>query len=61
MALGDHPVPELPTAAAVAAGDAEPSVLVDIEVVGICGSDMHYYKDGGIGSATVSDGTSVKC
>ena len=57
MALGDHPLPELPTAAAVAAGEAEPSVLVDIEVVGICGSDMHYYKDGGIGSATVSDGT----
>ena len=28
-------------------------VLVDVEVVGICGSDMHYYKDGGIGSAKI--------
>ena len=56
MALGDHPIPELPTTADVAAGRAEPSVLVDVEVVGICGSDMHYYKDGGIGSASVGPG-----
>jgi L-iditol 2-dehydrogenase len=53
MVIASHPIPELPTAAAVAAGEAEPSVLIDVEVVGICGSDMHYYKDGGIGSATV--------
>lgn len=53
MVIGDHPVPELPTAASIAAGDKEPGVLVDVEVVGICGSDMHYYKDGGIGSAKI--------
>ena len=53
MVIASHAVPELPTAAAVAAGDAEPSVLIDVEVVGICGSDMHYYKDGGIGAAKV--------
>eukprot|EP01046_Picozoa_sp_COSAG06_P092606 COSAG06_NODE_38828_length_419_cov_1.096875_1_plen_35_part_10 len=35
MVIGSCEVPELPTAAAVAAGDAEPSVLIDIEVVGI--------------------------
>ena len=29
-------------------------MLIDIEVVGICGSDMHYYKDGGIGAASRS-------
>ncbi len=28
--------------------------LIDVAVVGICGSDLHYYKDGGIGSAKVS-------
>eukprot|EP00937_MAST-01D_sp_MAST-1D-sp2_P001865 g1865.t1 len=28
-------------------------VLVNIEAVGICGSDLHYYKDGGIGAATI--------
>ncbi len=26
---------------------------VHIEAVGICGSDLHYYKDGAIGSATI--------
>jgi L-iditol 2-dehydrogenase len=25
-------------------------VLVDVEAVGICGSDLHYFKEGGIGS-----------
>jgi len=29
------------------------SVLVDVLAVGICGSDLHYYKDGGIGSAVI--------
>ena len=53
MAIGDHRIPELPTAAAIAAGEAEPSVIVDVDVVGICGSDMHYYKDGGIGTAKI--------
>ena len=28
-------------------------VLLDVEAVGICGSDLHYYKDGGIGSAKI--------
>lgn len=30
------------------------STMVDVAAVGICGSDLHYYKDGGIGSATIS-------
>lgn len=29
------------------------SVLVDVLAVGICGSDLHYYKDGGIGGAVI--------
>jgi L-iditol 2-dehydrogenase len=30
--------------------------LIDVAAVGICGSDLHYYKDGAIGSAKVGDG-----
>lgn len=36
---------------------AEPEsdeVLVDVAAVGVCGSDLHYYKDGGIGGAIIS-------
>jgi L-iditol 2-dehydrogenase len=29
--------------------------LVEVAAVGICGSDLHYYKDGGIGGANVGD------
>ena len=29
--------------------------LVDVAAVGICGSDLHYYKDGGIGSANIHE------
>jgi len=29
--------------------------LIDVAAVGICGSDLHYYKDGRIGSATIHD------
>ena len=25
-------------------------VLLEVAAVGLCGSDLHYYKDGGIGS-----------
>jgi L-iditol 2-dehydrogenase len=28
-------------------------VLLDIAAVGLCGSDLHYYKDGGIGAALI--------
>lgn len=28
-------------------------VLLDVAAVGICGSDLHYYKDGGIGGAVI--------
>jgi L-iditol 2-dehydrogenase len=28
--------------------------LVEVASVGICGSDLHYYKDGGIGSAVIA-------
>jgi L-iditol 2-dehydrogenase len=27
--------------------------LLDVAAVGLCGSDLHYYKDGGIGSAVI--------
>lgn len=30
-------------------------VLLKVAAVGICGSDLHYYKDGGIGSATIRE------
>ena len=30
-------------------------VLIEVAAVGICGSDLHYYKDGGIGGAVVRD------
>ena len=35
---------------------AESEALIDVAAVGICGSDLHYYKDGGIGGATVGEG-----
>jgi len=31
----------------------EDEVLIDVASVGLCGSDLHYYKDGGIGSAVI--------
>lgn len=30
-------------------------ILLDVAAVGVCGSDLHYYKDGGIGSATIKE------
>lgn len=30
-------------------------VLVEVAAVGICGSDLHYYKDGGIGAAVIRE------
>ena len=33
----------------------EDTIVVNVESVGICGSDLHYYKDGGIGSAVIND------
>lgn len=29
------------------------TAVLDVQSVGICGSDLHYYKDGGIGSAVI--------
>jgi L-iditol 2-dehydrogenase len=29
--------------------------LLDVAAVGLCGSDLHYYKDGGIGSAIIKE------
>lgn len=29
-------------------------VLLEVAAVGLCGSDLHYYKDGGIGSAKIA-------
>ena len=29
--------------------------LLDVAAVGLCGSDLHYYKDGGIGSAAIHE------
>jgi len=31
----------------------EGEVMIDVAAVGICGSDLHYYKDGGIGAAVI--------
>jgi L-iditol 2-dehydrogenase len=31
-------------------------VLLDVAAVGLCGSDLHYFKDGGIGAAVIGDG-----
>lgn len=31
----------------------EQHALLDIEAVGVCGSDLHYYKDGAIGGAVI--------
>lgn len=31
----------------------EGEVLLDVKAVGICGSDLHYFKDGGIGAAVI--------
>ena len=33
----------------------EGEVLIDVASVGLCGSDLHYYKDGGIGSAVIGE------
>lgn len=30
-------------------------VLLNVAAVGLCGSDLHYYKDGGIGAALIRD------
>jgi L-iditol 2-dehydrogenase len=30
-------------------------VLLDVAAVGVCGSDLHYFKDGGIGSAVIKE------
>lgn len=44
----DLRIGELPVPTAGANG-----TVVEVESVGICGSDLHYYKDGGIGSAVI--------
>lgn len=30
-------------------------VLIEVAAVGLCGSDLHYYKDGGIGAALIRE------
>jgi len=30
-------------------------ILLDVAAVGLCGSDLHYYKDGGIGAAAIRE------
>lgn len=32
----------------------EGETLLDVAAVGVCGSDLHYYKDGGIGAAKIA-------
>ena len=34
--------------------ERDDDVLIDVDVVGVCGSDVHYYNEGGIGSIRVS-------
>ena len=42
-------------------GDFQPPLaesgeaMIDVAAVGVCGSDLHYYKDGGIGGATIDN------
>ena len=43
LRIGDLPAPV----------EEDDTIVVDVESVGICGSDLHYYKDGGIGSAVI--------
>ena len=45
LALRDIPSPEAP-------GEGE--VKLQIDVVGVCGSDLHYYRTGRIGDQVVS-------
>ncbi len=33
----------------------EGEALIEVAAVGICGSDLHYYKDGGIGAALIRE------
>lgn len=33
----------------------EGEVLIDVASVGFCGSDLHYFKDGGIGAAVIAE------
>ncbi len=33
---------------------APDETLIEVAAVGLCGSDLHYYKDGGIGAAMIS-------
>lgn len=44
VGLGPAPEPDL----------REDAVGLLVAAVGLCGSDLHYYKDGGIGSATIA-------
>ncbi len=44
MALADMPMPTLKN---------DTDVLIKVSRVGVCGSDIHYYADGGIGSQIV--------
>jgi L-iditol 2-dehydrogenase len=66
--LKNFPKPESAMSHAVflhAAGDARfapfnlregapGETLLDVAAIGLCGSDLHYYKDGGIGSAVIA-------
>jgi L-iditol 2-dehydrogenase len=45
LRVGDEPVPE------PGAGES----LVRVEAVGICGSDLHWFEEGGIGDARLTD------
>ena len=44
LRVGDKAAPET----------AANEVLLNVSAVGVCGSDLHYYKEGGIGSAIIS-------
>lgn len=46
LRVAEHPDPE--------PGPGE--VLIRVQAVGVCGSDLHYYKEGCIGDAVVRDG-----
>ena len=54
LAARIHGARDLRTEAHVPSSAGEDEVDVEIASVGICGSDLHYYKDGGIGGAIIA-------
>eukprot|EP00041_Stephanoeca_diplocostata_P005375 m.61021 g.61021 ORF g.61021 m.61021 type:complete len:977 (+) comp15746_c0_seq1:373-3303(+) len=50
--VGTRPCP--PDVLSAGQTDPDAEIVLDVVTVGVCGSDMHYYKDGGIGSDAIT-------